>query len=157
MSYSISNILYASELEPRGPEIFRHAVGIALQFAAKLHVITVTQLSEQPLLRDFLSRSELERLHRENAERARAILEQRIEAFCAACPDREPKRVVASIEVLDGNVSKAVLTAAERVGADLIVLGSHGHSAVGELLVGSVAHKVSIESRVPVLLVPINH
>jgi nucleotide-binding universal stress UspA family protein len=157
VSYAISNILYASELEPRGPEVFRHAVGIARQFGARLHVITVTQLSEQPLVSDFLGHDELDRLHRGNAERARATLEQRVEAFCAAHPDLEPRAVIASVQVLDGNVTKAVLAAAERVGAELIVLGSHGHSALGELLIGSVAHKVTVESRVPVLLVPINH
>lgn len=157
MSYAISNILYASGLEPHGPEVFRHAVGIARQFGAKLHVITVTQLGEQPFLSDFLSRDELDRLHRGNAERSRAILEQRIEAFCGAHPDLDPRAVIASVQVLDGNVTKAVLATAEQVGADLIVLGSHGHSVLGELLVGSVAHKVTVESRVPVLLVPINH
>ena len=34
-----------------------------------------------------------------------------------------------------------------------IVMGSHGHTAVGELLLGSTAHRVAQRSTVPVLLV----
>ena len=49
-----------------------------------------------------------------------------------------------------------VLSEQKRLAADLIVLGSHGHTALGEMLIGSVAHKVTVKSPVPVLLVPIN-
>jgi len=43
------------------------------------------------------------------------------------------------------------------VSAELIVLGSHGHTAIGETVLGSVAHKVTMKATVPVLLVPIGH
>jgi nucleotide-binding universal stress UspA family protein len=37
------------------------------------------------------------------------------------------------------------------------VLGSHGQSALGEIFMGSVAHKVIMHSKIPVLLIPIKH
>lgn len=37
----------------------------------------------------------------------------------------------------------------------LILLGSHGASALKTLLIGSVAQKVTEKTRIPVLLVPI--
>jgi nucleotide-binding universal stress UspA family protein len=157
MSYDIDNILYATGLGPRGPEVFRHAVGIAQRFGAKLHVITVAQLREQPLVTDFISHEEWDRNHDESVERLRTALQERIEAFCATHPDLDARSVIASVQVLEGNVSRAILATAKRIGADLIVLGSHGHSPLGELLIGSAAHKVTVESDVPVLLVPINH
>jgi len=43
------------------------------------------------------------------------------------------------------------------VNAELIVLGSHGHSAIGEAVLGSVAHRITMKATVPVLLVPIGH
>ena len=43
MSYSIDRILYATELEPDSPRVFRHAVGIARRFNAKLHILTESQ------------------------------------------------------------------------------------------------------------------
>jgi nucleotide-binding universal stress UspA family protein len=40
--------------------------------------------------------------------------------------------------------------------ADVIVMGSRGHSTIGELLLGSVAHKVTMKADIPVMLVPID-
>jgi len=55
---------------------------------------------------------------------------------------------------LQGSTVEAILERAERVGADLIVIGSHGHGALYRALVGSVSEGVIRGSRCPVLLVP---
>jgi len=57
------------------------------------------------------------------AESARKILAQR-------WPDVDAR-------VVDGPTVDAILTRAERVGARVIVLGSHGHGAIARLLLGS--------------------
>ena len=51
-------------------------------------------------------------------------------------------------------VHQEILAAAERVGADLIVLGTHGRSGFDRLIFGSIAEKVLRTSRLPVLTVP---
>jgi nucleotide-binding universal stress UspA family protein len=56
--------------------------------------------------------------------------------------------------LLQGPTVTALVAEAERLRADLIVLGSHGHGAVYDLLVGSVSEGVVRASAVPVLLVP---
>ncbi len=56
--------------------------------------------------------------------------------------------------LLQGPTVATVIAEAERLEADLIVLGSHGQSAVLKMLVGSVAEGVVRASKVPVLLVP---
>ena len=55
-------------------------------------------------------------------------------------------------EVLKGEVIRELSGFAERVGADLIVVGSHGHTGLTRLMLGSVATKVVAESTVPVLV-----
>ena len=52
-----------------------------------------------------------------------------------------------------GSPAGAILEYAREVGASLIVVGSHGHSALGGLLIGSVAHKLTQLSACPVLVV----
>jgi nucleotide-binding universal stress UspA family protein len=47
-----------------------------------------------------------------------------------------------------------ILDEAEKLSADYIVLGSHGHTAVYDLLVGSTAHGVLKRSSCPVIIVP---
>jgi nucleotide-binding universal stress UspA family protein len=53
-----------------------------------------------------------------------------------------------------GPVVAAIVEGAQRRGASLIVLGSHGHGALYNLLVGSVAEGVLRASQIPVLVVP---
>lgn len=56
--------------------------------------------------------------------------------------------------VLEGAPADQLLALADRVGADLIVLGARSHSVVTRALLGSVAQAVSEKAKVPVLLVP---
>jgi nucleotide-binding universal stress UspA family protein len=56
--------------------------------------------------------------------------------------------------MLQGATVETLIAEAEKLGAGLIVLGSHGHGAVYDQLVGSVAEGVVRRSTVPVLLVP---
>jgi nucleotide-binding universal stress UspA family protein len=52
-----------------------------------------------------------------------------------------------------GHASDEILRAAEKEKAEMIVMGTHGHGIVGRALMGSVAQKVLVEAKVPVLLV----
>ena len=56
-------------------------------------------------------------------------------------------------EVLEGSPASAILEAADRFGADLVVMGTHGRSSLGALLLGSTAQAVVHRAKVPVLLV----
>jgi nucleotide-binding universal stress UspA family protein len=51
-------------------------------------------------------------------------------------------------------VAKEILLQADRVGADLIVVGTHGRSGFDRLVFGSVAEKVLRTSKLPVMTVP---
>ena len=50
-------------------------------------------------------------------------------------------------------VWRGVLEAADAVGADLIVMGSHGRSGIEKLLLGSVTQRVLQDAEMPVLVV----
>lgn len=53
----------------------------------------------------------------------------------------------------EGVAWEGILSAADAVKADLIVVGTHGHSGLTHLLLGSVAEKVVQKSAIPVLTV----
>lgn len=55
--------------------------------------------------------------------------------------------------VEDAHVAAGILKAAEDVGADLIVVGSHGRSRLEKLMLGSVARKIVDQATRPVLVV----
>ena len=60
---------------------------------------------------------------------------------------------VGSAEVVTGAASEEIVRAADRRGCDLIVLGTHGRTGLGRLLIGSVAEKVVRHAHCPVLAV----
>jgi nucleotide-binding universal stress UspA family protein len=56
--------------------------------------------------------------------------------------------------MVQGPTADTILEQARRFSADLVVLGSHGHGALYDLIAGSVARDVLEKSSVPVLVVP---
>ena len=52
-----------------------------------------------------------------------------------------------------GDAAEEILSSAEELGCDLIVMGTHGRSGLGRLLMGSVAESVLRKARCPVLTV----
>ncbi len=56
---------------------------------------------------------------------------------------------------LEGAAAPTIVAHADRVGADLIVIGTHGRGALGHALLGSVAERVVQRAPCPVLVVPV--
>lgn len=57
------------------------------------------------------------------------------------------------IEIMTGAAGPAIVQEAEKYGADLIVMGTHGRRGLSRLLIGSDASTVVGTARTPVLLV----
>jgi len=55
----------------------------------------------------------------------------------------------------EGETSRSILDYAEEWKADLIVMGTHSHSVLEKLLMGTVASKVLEHTKIPVLMIPI--
>jgi len=58
-----------------------------------------------------------------------------------------------TIDRRHGHAAEEIIKAATSLGAELIVMGTHGHGILGRALMGSVATKVVSETDVSVLLV----
>jgi nucleotide-binding universal stress UspA family protein len=57
--------------------------------------------------------------------------------------------------LIQGPTADTILKEAERLEADLIVMATHGHGAVFDLLVGSISHSVLRQGKLPVVMVPV--
>lgn len=62
-------------------------------------------------------------------------------------------RVRHTSEILTGPVARTIAARAEKLKCDAIVMGRHGDTTLGDVLMGSVAQKVLHASKLPVLLV----
>ena len=56
--------------------------------------------------------------------------------------------------MMPGSTVDTIFWQVEKRGAELIVIGSHGHGAVFDLLFGSVSEQIVRRSSLPVLVVP---
>ena len=88
---------------------------------------------------------------KEDGEALRKRLRIALSALHAECLDGYER---VAIEVIaDKNAAEAVCGRAEEYGADLIVVGRHGHSGIERLLIGSVAERIARFARCSVLCV----
>jgi nucleotide-binding universal stress UspA family protein len=123
--------------------VLRAAEDLARAAPARIILLHVTRppvvLTEEAALLESLG-------HRDRDEAAKKLAAYRArladEGFAAETVER------------DGPAVDCILEEAERARADCVVMGSHGHTAIYELFVGSTTSGVINRARCPVLVVP---
>ncbi|MBO9687996.1 universal stress protein [Roseateles chitosanitabidus] len=65
----------------------------------------------------------------------------------------DKRNIKAQYVVKTGQASEAITAVAAKGRFDLLMMGSHGHTALGKLVLGSVATKVMANCDIPVLLI----
>lgn len=154
----IKNILYATDLGPGAPYVFRYALSLAQQHDARITILYAVEplgTFGQSLVELHISHAQAEQMHEQARNQIKAQLEERLERLCAQEAAQAPdgRTLVESILVREGQSSVTILDQARRSSADLIVMGTHRHTALGEALLGTTASKVLHGSELPVLLV----
>lgn len=80
------------------------------------------------------------------------LVKEALKYLAATAKHLDDDRIVT--KVLEGDVSAAILDYANEEGVDLMVMGSHSHSGIYKLFVGSVTEKVLQHTRIPLLVIP---
>jgi len=140
----ISNIL----LPVDGSEYSNHATSYAI-YLAKLSGAHVTAVSCYEWLGNMPEISELvvSELKKKLKKQAEAVLEKTAQQL-------QESGVAYTIKTLSGAPGSMLSSLAKTKEFDLIVMGSHGHSDIAGLFLGSVTHKVLNTIYCPVLVVP---
>lgn len=141
----MKTIVAAVDFSNSTPLVIKAAQSQAAAFGADLHVIHV--LEPQPVYSTYgFMPDEFPAAHLFQTE-ARKRAETRLAALSTDSP-------FAQALILNGTALDELLDYATKNAADLIVLGTHGHSAVAALLLGSVAEGAVRKALVPTLVVP---
>jgi len=85
--------------------------------------------------------------------KAECRMKENVEKFLAAEHPESASPIEIEIQVLEGYAAQAILRTAEKENADLIVMSSRTHGAIGQLL-GSTTNKVMHHGKFPVLVIP---
>ncbi len=121
-----------------------YAAEMARSFGAELVLLHVIPELNYPL-RSFGMASSFPHLREELHTRAKESLEQLASAI--------PGGLTIRTELRDGESHEQILECAKTEQADLIVIGTHGHTGIKHALLGSTAEKIVRLSTCPVLTV----
>ncbi len=89
---------------------------------------------------------------KEEEQRASRDVAKTADEIAKRAPDLE-----VSTQVLEGSPKKVIVEEAERWGADLIIVGAHGHGPAERFLLGSVAQEVAVHAPCSVEIVRTQH
>jgi universal stress protein A len=81
-------------------------------------------------------------------------LEKMEEALQARASRVREAGVACEVELIEGSAPAEIVAFAERVGAEQIVIGTHGRSGLAHAVLGSVTERVIHRAPCPVLVVP---
>lgn len=109
----------------------------------QIHMLNVQPVGDDWMLRRTLKPEELERLEQEWGEAAMAPARAILESAGVACTEH----------IAQGEVPQTIARLVQELSCDQIIMGTQGRTALGNVLLGSVASKVLHLSTVPVTLV----
>ena len=164
----VKKILYATDLSESSRYAFAYAVSLADLYNAAITMIHV--LPEVPDILDkniigYISADRWEEIKSQNVDEAReALIGKRrdhlairdaLHQFSQNVKESHAGSgfVTDDIVVVRGNPVEQILAQAEEKNCDLIVMGTHGHGTLADVMMGSTARRVLRRSTKPVLVV----
>jgi nucleotide-binding universal stress UspA family protein len=143
-------ILIATDGSELASKAVQHGIGLAKLDKAPVSMVTVTDMwtpFEMAHDYDRGTTNPITAYETLATEAAKKILDQAGEAAKSQGVD------CTLVHVADKRPAEGIVATAADVGADLIVMASHGRRGFDRLLLGSQANKVVTHSKVPVLIV----
>lgn len=146
-SGSLEDVLFATDLSRASLDALPAAVELARKLGGTLtalHALEQIRLSIGTFEQVFgLS---AEQMQQRLETRARKAVREQLEPLL-------PEELELHVKLVGGDADEAIVREAAAGGHDVVVMATHGHSHLGEALLGSTAERVVRTSTVPVLTV----
>jgi nucleotide-binding universal stress UspA family protein len=144
-----NTLLFATDFSEGAEKAVEHARTLATLTGARLHLLhVITELSDQR--RKRIPADVIDTFIHEVTEVANTDME----AFCQRhFADAESQGIQLTHAVMFGSGYTDIIEASKQLGADMIILGTHGKTGIEKILVGSTAERVVRHSPIPVLTV----
>ena len=164
----IKRILYATDLSENARYAMAYAVSLANTYCAQITILHV--IDEAPDFVDshvvgYIGADQWEDIKKHNVDEARSALigkrrdntmiHEVLDRFCQNLRPGSNDHEAAMDETVikSGNPVAQILTTAEEKRCDLIVMGTRGHGALIDTMMGSTTSRVTRRSKIPVLSV----
>ncbi len=156
----IKTILYATDMGEHMRPVFRFAIGLAKQHKAEivmLHVAEPLSSGVQMAINMYMPDTSAKKVLQDGMKKMLKEMHQRLDAVCEEELNQNAvdSEIIKAIEVVNGKPADVINHQAEKLGVDLIVVGTHTDTSFSAHLIGSTARRVTQFSKIPVLVVPV--
>ena len=153
----IKKILYATDLSENARYCFGYAASLANRYGASIAILHVLEIRKGYTydLSTYLGAEKWEVIRKSHEEESINTIKTRLATFCedAAAEDNTCSFNVEDVVVKRGNPAEEILRQAESDEFDMVVMGTHGHDAIADVMMGSTARRVLRRCKKPVLVV----
>lgn len=139
-------LLVPIDLSPASTRVLATAASLAAATSAQIWLLHVAQPEPDFVGYDAGSPAVRDQVAHEHHESHRVL-----QAHAQSLRDRG---LATTALLIQGPTEATILREAERLQADLIVMATHGHGAIFDLLIGSISQAVLRASPIPVVMVP---
>lgn len=141
----IKNILCAADGSIISVKAIEFAIDLAKELGVPLTVLAVELVSREDMANSPFWDSQV-------LEASEAITRAKFESVAKKAKDARLDAVTC-VTASSRNVPEAIAAYAEQHGFDLIVMGSHGHTGLSRMILGSTAYAVTARAHCPVTIV----
>jgi nucleotide-binding universal stress UspA family protein len=154
----IKKILYATDLSESARYAFGYAADLAEKYNAELTILYVMEnlnYTSEVQVSEMVGTEMWETLKRQKQEFLTQKIQDRVENFCKEMEGLHDscQLLAQNIRIERGNPQEVILETSRQMGADLIVMGTHGYNILKDALIGGTARKVVRHSEVPVMVI----
>ena len=159
MGIKLKKILVAKDLSKESSNVVRYALELGCKFQAQVHVLHVMPTVDSSVLNMVALTMGADKLAKFNAANEADLAEKtraQLRDIIAKETELMEEGIVhpPKVEVHHGDAAPMILSVADRLDADMIILGSHSKGKLHYAFLGSVAEKILRKTHRTVVIVP---
>ncbi len=159
MSINIKTILVARDLSKESSRVIQYALELGCKFHAQVHVLHVMPTVDSSVLNMValtMGADNLAKLNAANESELAAKTSEQLHVIIEKEKDLMDEEILhpPKVEVHHGEPASIILEVADRLDADMIILGSHSKGKLHYAFLGSVAEKILRKTHRTVTIVP---
>ena len=156
----IKKILYATDLSPNSTHALRYAMNEVIMHNAEIVILNVFEkisTANPTALGAFIDDSQHKKILDDYTSETEDIIKQRLQTIHDEDFQNHPEIAdrTTFIEVAEGFPAELILSKAQELECDVIVMGTHSKGILANTFLGSTAKRVLRRSRKPVLIIPL--
>jgi nucleotide-binding universal stress UspA family protein len=159
LSIKLKKILVAKDLSKESSNVVRYALELGCKFHAQVYVLHVMPTVDSSVLNMVALTMGADKLAKFNAKNEADLAEktrEQLHNIIASETELMKEEIVhpPKIEVHHGDAAPMILSVADRLDVDMVILGSHSKGKLHYAFLGSVAEKILRKTHRTVVIVP---